>query len=311
LKIIFFGSSNFSVPILKALNSSGHEVLSVVTTPPKPKGRGLKVIPSLVQELATELGLDFRCPDKLSDQAFLDWVETQKCDAFVVASYGKFLPTVLLKLPKRLPLNVHPSLLPKYRGASPINYQLLNGDRDAGVSIFKVVKEMDAGDIVAQQRTRIEPDDDALSLGEKLSLLSCDLILEVLNEMDQGEILLMPQDEAEVTFAPKLSKELGFINWSEPAAQIRNKVRGLVPWPTAYVQNDAKSLQILKAKVAEGGSDETQPGQILEISKSGFIRVQTGQGALRVDEVKPAGKRVMTAQEYAIGQRLKAGMPFA
>lgn len=307
MKIIFFGSSVFSCPILEKL-SSAHEVLAVVTTPAKPQGRGLKLLPNPVEELAKAKRVLSLAPPDLKDPAMREKVLALGCDVFVVASYGKILPPAWLSVPGKFPLNIHPSLLPKYRGAAPINWQLMRGEALAGVTVFRMEQGLDSGPIAAQREFAIGAQEDAVSLARKLSLVSCEVVLEVLQKAEADALSFIPQKAEEATLAPKLKREDGLIDWARPAIAIANQVRGLVPWPCAHVLFKGEILQVLKARVSETRSAGGKPGDILEISRNGFLRVRTGNGDFLIDQVKPAGKREMTAHEFAIGRHLTAGM---
>lgn len=308
MKIVFFGSSNFSIPFLQVFLDSNHEVSAVVTTPAKPQGRGLKVQPNPVQVFAEGKKLLCLAPARLKDAPDFETVKQLSPDLFVVASYGKILPAVWLDLPKKYPLNVHPSLLPKYRGAAPANWQIIRGEIQAGISIFKMAQEMDSGDIAAQQVSSILPDEDAEALLARLADEGKPLLMNVVERADAGTLRFTPQNHAEATFAPKLKKEDGLIDWKKPAVEIVNLVRGLAPWPGTYISFQGEPLKIIKMRVADTSCAEAFPGQILEINKSGFVRIQTGDGALLIERVQPAGKREMTGQEFANGHRLKPGI---
>ncbi len=307
MKIVFFGSSDFSVPFLETLLNSPHKISAVVTTPSKPQGRGLKIQPNPVQVLAEGKGVTCLVPAKLKDEQALDAVKKMEPDVLVVASYGKILPASWLALPKKYPLNVHPSILPKYRGAAPVNWQIIRGEKQAGVSIFKMTQEMDSGDLAAQKAFPILDEDDAPSLLGRLAREGTGLLTEVLEKAESGTLRFAPQNHAEATLAPKLKKDDGLIDWKKSAAKIANLVRGLAPWPGTYILFKGESLKIIKARLQNPACAEGKPGQILEINKSGFIRIQTGQGALLIERVQPAGKREMTAHEFALGQRLQPG----
>ena len=308
MKILFFGSSDFSVPFLKAILDSSHEIPAVITTPSKPQGRGLKVQSNPVQAFADSRKLLCLAPARLKDEQILAQVKNMEPDLFVVASYGKFLPAAWLALPKKYPLNVHPSLLPKYRGAAPVNWQIIRGEKTAGVSIFKMTAEMDSGDIAAQAEFPILDGETAQELLERLAADGTSLLSEVLAKAEAAALTFTPQNHAEATLAPKLKKEDGLIDWRKPACEIMSLVRGLAPWPGTFVLYKGEPLKIIQVKIAATACAEANPGHILEISKAGFLRLQTGQGTLLIERVQPAGKREMTAHEFAIGHRLQPGM---
>jgi len=308
VKILFCGSSEFSMPSLERLVSS-HEVVAVVTVPPKPSGRGLDVIPNCVQAFARSKGISCKTPEKLKNPEVIEELKGLDFDVLVIASYGKILPASWLALPARVALNIHPSLLPKYRGAAPINWQIIHGERRGGVTIFRMDEGLDSGDIAACEEILIAGEEDAIALSRGLSLLSADLIIKVLEEIEKGGVSFRPQEAALATYAPKLKKEDGLLDWTKPAQDIANRVRGLVPWPCAHTFFYGESLQVLKAK-AEDLKADGEPGEILEIDKRGFLKVRAGKGALWVERVKPSGKREMSGLEFANGRRIHAGMHF-
>jgi methionyl-tRNA formyltransferase len=308
VNILFFGSSSFSLPVLETLFASGHKVTAVVTTPAKPKGRGLKVEPNPVQALAREKGVPCLAPAKLRAPEALEEAAKYPCDVMVLASYGKILPGSWLALARISPLNMHPSLLPRYRGAAPINWQIIDGAEKTGVTIFKMEEGLDSGDIAAQQEFPLGSEQDALMLSDFLAQKGAAILLTVLARAETGTLSFRPQDPAQATYAPKLKKEDGVIHWNENASRIAGLVRGLLPWPTAYTYFQDKPLQVLKAEADEMACATAKQGEILEVNKSGFIRIQTGQGSLLVQRLKPAGKREMSAGEFANGYRIAPGM---
>ena len=310
MKIIFFGTPVPAATLLAELIKSKHEIVLVVTQPDRPKGRGQKLALSPVKELALRHGLPVEQPDKVKDNpVFLALLESLNADIAVVAAYGKVLPQALLGLPKFGFINVHASLLPKYRGAAPVQWALLNGERETGITIFRLVEQLDAGPVIAQQKVAIEPADNAQTLLTRLFERSKTLLLKTLGQIEAGQAQCRLQDEAAVTYAPVLTRESGEIDWRKSAEELNNRVRGLVPWPAAHTFYQGKRLQILQAEpytVDLAGTDR-QPGAILHILKGeGFI-VATGQSDLLVRVVKPEAGKKMNAYEFAIGHRLKNG----
>ncbi|HNV86935.1 MAG TPA: methionyl-tRNA formyltransferase [Candidatus Omnitrophota bacterium] len=308
MKILFCGSSEFSMQPLERL-AERHEMVAVITVPPKPRGRGLDVIPNCVHEFARSKGILCKTPEKLKQTEIVRELGALNAEALVIASYGKILPSDWLALPKRVALNIHPSLLPKYRGAAPINWQIINWEIRSGVTIFRMDQGLDSGDIVAQEEVFLEEGEDALSLSKRLSRLSADMVLKVLESVEKGSASFVPQDPSLATYAPKLKKEDGLIDWTKPAREISNRVRGLVPWPCAHTFFYGESIQILKTR-AEDLTPEGEPGEILEIDKQGFLKVRAGKGTLLIDRIKPSGKREMSGLEFANGRRIHAGMHF-
>lgn len=308
MNLLFLGSSDFSLPFLETLLASDHKVVAVVTTPTKPKGRGLKIQPNPVEILAREKGLLLLAPAKLKDPEALESVQGIGVDVLVVASYGKILPSSWLRLPKKLPINVHPSLLPRYRGAAPINWQIVNGEERTGVSVFKMEEGLDSGDILAQVEMPLEMTDTAATLAEKMGHEGSRLLLKVLREVEEGSVAFAPQDPSQATYARKLTKEDGLVDWGKSAVEIHNLIRGMIPWPGAYTHFQGERLGILSARLEGPGCAEGKPGQVLDVHKEGYLRVHTGEGAVLLDRVQPPGKREMTGHEYAIGRRLGPGM---
>lgn len=310
MSIIFFGSDSFSVPSLQACLESPFPVKLVITTPPKKKGRGLKLVESEVELFAREHGLPVIHPQTLKDDELLKKVADYHADYFVVSSYGKLIPDEWLKVPNKIALNVHPSLLPKYRGASPLNWPILNGDQETGLSIMEVVKELDAGDVFYQERLTLDDSWTAESLHKKMTNLSGPAVKTVLSDIEKGSLKRTPQVEAESCYARKLVKEDGLIDLSWSAEKISRYVRGLLPWPKAYLDFRGQPLQILEVALGTSESKGT-PGEILAVEKAGGVRVMTGDGGIELRIVKPAGKNSMKAADFIRGRNLKPGDLFA
>jgi methionyl-tRNA formyltransferase len=296
------GTPSFSLPFLEALLRE-HELLAVVTQPDKPKGRGLKLKPSPVKELAEKMNLKVLTPQKL-DEEFKKVLMGLNPEVIVVAAYGKILPNWLLNLPPKDCLNVHPSLLPRFRGAAPIQRAIIQGERVTGVSIIKLSEEMDAGDIYASVEVVIEEDDDYASLEKKLAAAGSDLLLEVLRKLEKGEIEPVPQDHSKATYAPKIEKEEMVIVWKENAEKIRNLVRALSPKPCAKTFFKGKEIKILKTSLED---IQGEPGEvILAHPKRGLI-ISAGKGSLKIERLKPEGKGEMSGEEFVRGYRIKEG----
>lgn len=307
MKIVFFGSSEFSVPILQALILSSEEVVQVVTTPDKPKGRGQKVTPSVVKSFANKNSLPVMAPEKLNRPEVLESLRKMSPDFVVVASYGKLVPDSLLKIPKVMSLNVHPSLIPKYRGASPIPSAILAGDKKTGVTIMEITKDLDAGDIFGQVETPIGSDENALELSERLAHLGSELLLKTIAQFKEGKVSRTPQDHSKATYAKKIGRDSGRINWAVPAVQIHNQVRAYYPWPSAYTFFRDKRLKIIKTALASTIVNLDRPGT-LNIDKSAKkVFVQAQDRLLELVYVQAEGRREMSSFEFIIGQRLKPG----
>ncbi len=305
MRFVYFGSSQFSRVILAGLASAKLLPVLVITTPDKPKGRGLKVKPTPVKEFSVENNIDTIAPYDLKESALLERIKMLDVDIFIVASYGKFIPKKLLGLPRIMPIAVHPSLLPRYRGAAPINWAIIKGEKITGVSIFKINERIDAGDIIVQQSLDIKDNDDAATLSEKLAHLSINLLLKVIPSLERKTYRLVPQDESKATFAPKLKKEDGHIRWETDAFSIRNLVRGLRPWPEAFSFYKNKLLKILEVEVVDEATSFS-PSTIVRVEKNA-IYVATGRGIIKIIKVKPEGKREMLVKDFLCGRHLKEG----
>ena len=305
MRFVYFGSSQFSRVVLAGLASTKLLPVMVITTPDKPKGRGLKVRSTPVKEFSVENKIETITPYDLKEKPLLEKIRALNADIFIVASYGNLIPRELLDLPRIMPIAVHPSLLPRYRGAAPINWAIMKGEKVTGVSIFKINEKIDAGEIIIQQPLEIEDGDDAVTLSEKLAHLSSSLLLKVIPSLERKTYRLIPQDESKATFAPKLKKEDGHIKWDIDAFSIRNLVRGLRPWPEAFSFYRGKLIKILEAEAV----DETAPfgpSTIVRIEKDA-IYVAAGRGIIKITKVKPEGKREMLVRDFLCGHHLREG----
>jgi len=250
MKIVFMGTPEPAALIFEALRGAGHDVLAVVTQPDRPRGRGQKITFSPVKEKAIEHDLPLEQPEKVKgNRNFIARLKSLEPDLIVVVAYGKILPREILEIPKHGCINVHASLLPKYRGAAPIQWALLNGEKETGVTIMKVDERLDTGDIILQDKVKIGEEDDALSLTKKLFDRGGELLLRALSQIEERRIKFFPQEEAKATNAPAITKESGEIDWRRSAAEIHNRVRALVPWPAAHTFCREKSLKIWKSKI--------------------------------------------------------------
>lgn len=311
MRIIFFGSSRFGIPILEKLIGSKHEVKLCVTQPDKRKGRGLELKPTPIKEIALYNNINLLQPDNVNRAKVLDDIKNYKPALFVIVSFGQILGNSLLEIVD-FPIGVHPSLLPKYRGASPVNHALLNGEEVTGVTIFKMNQKMDAGDIIASQEVGVKPDENALELSQRLSLVGAELLIKVILDIEEGEVNLISQDEDKASYAPKLKKQDGLINWEVPAIVIHNKVRALFPWPgsfTYYIKKGHKQLLKIWKSQCYSKEGEFFPGEILDITHEGIV-VGTIEGSLLVKTVQPAGKQRMPAYAFMQGVRLDIGDKF-
>ncbi len=302
MKLLFMGTPHFSIPFLEAVLRE-HEVLGVVTQPDKPRGRGLKVKPSPVKEFALARGLKVLTPAKLDDDFKRD-IEILSPEVVVVAAYGRFLPDWLLEFPPKGCLNVHPSLLPKFRGPAPIQRAIMAGEKETGVSIIKLVPEMDAGDVYAVRKVPIDDTDNVGSLERKLATAGADLLLEVLRGIESGSIKPLSQDHSKATYAPKIQKEEMLIDWKKSAVEIRNLVRALSPSPGARSFYKGRVIKILEAEVADLNGT---PGTVLLAHPKRGLIVAAGNESLKIETLKPEGKKEMKGEEFVRGYRVQEG----
>jgi len=307
MKVIFFGSSSFSIPVLDELLRSSHEILHVITTPDQKKGRGQKVFPSPVKAFAKKNDLPFSSPSKLKNPDITDLIAQLQPDFIVVASYGKLIPASIFTRPKLAPLNVHPSLLPRHRGASPLQMTLYEGDSESGVSIAEVTQDLDAGDVFAQTTTPLDENENAEQLSNRLALMGAKLTLEVMERFERGTVTRTAQDSALATYAKKIEKEFGRLRWGDSSARIHNQVRACTPWPSAFTFLNGKRLKILETRKLSELKSTNAPGCVIKIDKDGTVAVQTKEGAIQLLRVQPEGKRVMSAYDFALGHHLNIG----
>ena len=308
MKIVFMGTPEFAVPTLKTLQHSTHSILSVVTQPDKPKGRGQKLIVSPIKQVSRDLNLPILQPKTVNAPEFIDSLNQNRPDAIIVVAFGQILNEAFLKIPKQFCINLHSSLLPKYRGAAPIHRSILNGDIRTGVTSMIMDKGMDTGDILLMQETPILETDSAETLHDTLAEMGGALILETLRRLEENTLLPTPQNHNLATYAPKLKKEEGLVKWEQPATTLWNQVRGLTPWPGTYTLLNKKRLKILKAQVTEGTPGDI-PGQIARITDVG-IEVGTGQDRLIITELQPEGKKSMSAKSFLAGNKIERGTLF-
>ncbi|MCM8831227.1 MAG: methionyl-tRNA formyltransferase [Candidatus Omnitrophica bacterium] len=308
MRYIFFGSSQFSCIILERLCQESILPSLIITQPPKKKGRGLKESPTPVGLFAMQKNFSLLTPEDLNDNEFIEKIKKIEPDLFILADYGKKLPKSLLSIPKILPLGVHPSLLPKYRGPAPINWAIINGEKYTGITIFKITEKIDSGQIISQKTIEILDTDDVVLLKNKLAFLAADLILETLNIIKSNDFKLIPQDQNLATFAPKLKKEDGKINWDTEARYIFNLIRGLKGWPSAYTYFQSTMIKVLEAEDCEQEVLQ-QPGTIVKIDKTG-IYVSTKKGLLKIKKLQPQNKKEMDAYVFVIGHKIKVGDRF-
>lgn len=306
MNIVFFGSSNFAVPSLEVLLTTQHRISCVITQPDKEKGRGLSLSSTAIKTTAIKYSLRIYQPDRINNPEAIRALKDLSPDLFVVVSYGQILSPAILNIPKIFSINLHASLLPKYRGAAPINWAIINGDTQTGLTIIKMNERMDAGEIILQREVSIDDIDTAVTLEKKLARQGTSLLLECLNKIESGTLELLPQDETQVSFSPELKKKDGLINWQSQALQILNLIRGTADWPGAFTYYNGKLLKIYKAKIAASLSKtiEFQPGEIIEVSKEG-ISVVTEKDNLIIEELQIEGGRRMKVEEFIAGHKIR------
>lgn len=308
MDIIFFGSSYFSAPSLEVLIKQGYNVSCVVTQPDSKRGRGFILEGTHIKALAEKTKLKVYQPRDINTAESAVLFKSLNPDLFVVIAYGQILSRRILEIPKILPLNIHASLLPAYRGAAPINWAIINGDKITGVSAIKMTEKMDAGPVVLEKKIDIAPLDTVVTLEGKLSGLAAQLLPDAIRMIENNNYQLIPQDETRVSFAPKLAKKNGLIDWANPAEEIYNKIRGCLGWPGSFTHYGAKLLKMHKVKIL-GLQDYQQkriPGEITEVSKAGIV-VATGRGAIVIERLQLEGKRIMSAQEFIAGHKICVG----
>lgn len=300
MRIVFMGTPDFAVPSLKRLIQDGHEIVGVYTQPDKPKNRGMKLTPSPVKVVALEHNLTVFQPKTLKDEAVQQELKALAPELMVVAAYGKILPQAILDIPAVGCINVHSSLLPKYRGAAPINWAILNGESETGVTIMHVVAALDAGDIILQATTPIDLNESVEQLHDRLAVMGAELLGQAVAELAAGTAPRIPQDESQYTYAPMLSRELSPIDWTRSALEIHNQIRGLVPWPATTMELKGTRFKVFASLLT--GENENQPaGTVLGADKKG-IRVVCGDGGvLCITEVQAPGKKRMKATDYLRG----------
>ena len=305
MRILFMGTPDFAVPSLEALIQAGHTVVGAFTQPDKPKNRGMKLQPTPVKVCAQAHNIPVFQPTKLRDGTALAQIRELDPELIVVAAYGRILPDDILAAPPKGCINVHSSLLPKYRGAAPINWAILNGDKETGVTIMHMAHDLDAGDIISQVSTPIDPDENAETLYTRLAQMGGELLVETVARIADGTAPRTPQDSAGVTFAPMLSRELSPIDWNRPASAIHDQVRGLLPWPTATTETiTGAPLKLFVTKVLESTTNAA-PGTVLEAGKNG-IDMACGNGTvLRILELQAVGKKRMKAADYLRGNPIQ------
>jgi methionyl-tRNA formyltransferase len=308
LRIVFFGTPAFAVPTLDRLIGSRHLLVAVVTQPDRRRGRGQKIADAPVKARATEVGVPVLQPDRLKDPAFIEAFTALGADIGVVAAYGKILTDQVLAIPRLGLINVHASLLPKYRGAAPVHRAIIAGERETGVTIMRVVTALDAGPMLAARKTSIGDDETSEAVERRLAALGADMLLDAVDRLAGGPVAEVPQNDAEATYAPKLTKEDGVIDWTKSATAIHNQIRGLLPWPHAFAQLDRKRIVFWSSALGDGAADHP-PGTVVAAAGDRLL-VATGDGLLALTKLQAEGKRPMTTREFLAGHRIVPGSQF-
>lgn len=310
MRIIFMGTPDFSVPTLQTLIESGHEVVAVVTQPDKPKGRGKEIQMPPVKEVALAHQIPVYQPVRARDAGFIEEMKALQPDVMVVIAFGQILSGDLLAVPKYGCINIHASLLPKYRGASPIQWAVINGDKESGITTMMMAEGMDTGDMLDMLTVTLDEKETGGSLFDRLSVLGGELILKTLDKIEDGSIVRIPQDHDQATYVKKISKAMGDIDWSLPAAEIERLIRGLNPWPSAYTRWNGKLLKIWGADVlGDHNHSEGEPGQVLAAAGD-VLTVQTGDGILQINSLQLEGKKRMDAAAFLRGYPIEQGYIF-
>jgi methionyl-tRNA formyltransferase len=308
MKLVFMGTPDFAVTALNRLLESRHEVVAVVTVADKQQGRGRKFLPSPVKQVAVSHHLPVLQPDRLSDPDFVENLKTFQADAFVVVAF-KILPKVVFEIPPKGTINLHASLLPAYRGAAPINWVLINGEKATGVSTILIDEKVDTGDLLLQRSTEIGPEMNAGELHDKLAHLGSTLLVETLDQIEKGALQPSRQDESRVSRAPKLTRELAKIDFHLPASEVHNKIRGLSPHPGGYCFHRDKMVKLLKSLPGAESDKPASPGTVVRKTRQSF-GIQCAPGVIEIFTIQPEGKKAMSAGAYINGAHLEIGEVF-
>ena len=305
MKIVFMGTPDFAVVSLKTLISNKHHVTAIVTVPDKPKGRGLKVIASPVKQVALENGIEILQPVSLRDEDFIQRLKPLQADVYIVVAF-RILPREVFNIPKLGTINLHASLLPKYRGAAPINWAIINGETETGVTTILIDEKVDTGNMLLQQKVNISEERTSGQLYDLLAEVGSDVLIKTLDKLAAGKLEVIKQDNTLVTKAPKLDKNLCHVNFNQNAKDVYNLIRGLNPYPAAFVLHKDKQIKVFGCKIEESYTADVQPGTIIKKSKNEFI-LSCADGAISFDEVQLQGKRRMSVKDFFNGYNLEVG----
>ena len=308
IRIVYMGTPDFAVEPLEAIIKAGYEVTAVVTQPDKQKGRGKEVKMTPVKECALRHGIPVFQPVKIKEPEAVAELEKYQADLFVVAAFGQLLSEEILNMPEYGCINIHASLLPAYRGAAPIQWAVLNGEKESGVTIMQMDKGLDTGDMLLKRSVELSPKETGDSLHDKLMHLGAELIVEALSKLEKGELVPEKQKDELSSYAKKLTKAMGQIDWSKDAVSLERWIRGLNSWPSAYTIFGGKTLKIWEAQVAEeNGAQKAEPGQVVSVSRESFT-VACGQGELQILSLQLEGKKRVSTREFLLGYQVEPGM---
>jgi methionyl-tRNA formyltransferase len=303
-RIVFMGTPDFAVPSLKALVENGHSVLSVITQPDRKKGRGRKVIPSPVKQAAMDYGLEIFQPERVSSPDFCEEIRSRTPDIFIVVAFGQILKKEFLDIPNWGPLNIHASLLPKYRGAAPIHCAILNNEKKTGLTAMRMDEGLDTGPILLQEEVSILADETVGQLHDRLAGLSINFLLKTLTGLAEGRLEALPQDDSKATYAAKIDKGMSRVKWDQSAQTISSFIRALDPWPGAFTTLGGKNIKLFSSRVIDEQHTEGMPGRVAGFS-DGALEVETGKGIVQIRELQAPGKRRLPAKEFFRGFSLE------
>lgn len=306
MRIIFMGTPDFAVPSLEALLTK-HEVVLVVTQPDKPKGRGKKMVPTPVKACALEHGIPVLQPEKVKEPEFVEQLRSYEPDLIAVTAFGQILSEPILEMPKYGCINVHGSLLPKYRGAAPMQWSIINGEKVTGITTMYMAKGLDSGDMLLKAEVEITDEDTFATIHDKMAVTGANLLLDTLDQLEAGTLERIPQDHDAATYAPMITKETGHIDWSKNRQDIINLIRGLNPVPAAYTIYEEEVLKIFGAVISDVQADGAANGEIVAVVKKGFV-VKCGDGCLLITEVQARGGKRMMTDAYLRGHAMKEGI---
>ncbi len=305
-KIIFMGTPDFSVPSLKALIHHGHHVQAVITQPDRPKGRGRKLVPSPVKQLAAQNRLEVLQPEKASDDQFCDLISGKAPDILIVVAFGQILKKNLLEIPRWGALNLHASLLPKYRGAAPIHWAILNNESKTGLTAMRMDEGLDTGPILLQEEVPIGADETAGELHDRLAALSGEFLIKTLEALEKNLLTEKTQDQTIASFAPKIDRNMSLVNWNQPAQVVSALIRALDPWPGAFTTLKGKEIKLFSSRVIYENRLNTKPGRVLGYAE-GSLEVETAKGVVQIRGLQIPGKKRLTASEFLRGFSLNKG----